>query len=142
MMKTSIKILGVNFANSILDNSKWDEISDDIVKKIRIWNRVRLFERGNRKPNPFIQTVVHLTLGRICTIRKYTEKEYTISSGTRKMTFQMPSSTLHFDEWSRYFRDRDTIELSKNKMDSEFIKSQQCSLKKSHAVSIKLNSEL
>ena len=59
MMKTSIKILGVNFANSILDNSKWDEISDDIVKKIRIWNRVRLFERGNRKPNPFIQTVVH-----------------------------------------------------------------------------------
>ena len=54
----------------------------------------------------------------------------------------MPGSTLHFDEWTRYFRDRDTIELSKNKMYSEFIKSQQCSLKKSHAVSIKFNSEL
>ena len=84
MMKTSIKILGVNFANSILGNFKWDKISDDKVEKIRIWNRVRFFERGNRKPNPFIQTVVHLTLGQICTIRKYTEKEYTISSGTGK----------------------------------------------------------
>ena len=33
MMKISIKILGVNFGNSILDNSKWDKISDNIAKK-------------------------------------------------------------------------------------------------------------
>ena len=29
----SIKILEVNFGNSILDNSKWDKISEGIAKK-------------------------------------------------------------------------------------------------------------
>ena len=42
MLKISIKILGVNFGNSILDKSKWDKISDGIAKKIHIWKRVRL----------------------------------------------------------------------------------------------------
>ena len=60
-----------------------------------------------------------------------------IFSGTGKnMTSQTPSSTLHFDKWTRYFRYRDTIKLSKNKMDKKVIKFQQCSLEKSHAVSI------
>ena len=54
----------------------------------------------------------------------------------------MPSSTLHFNEWIMHFRRRDTIKLSKNKIDLKFIKSQQCSLEKSHAVSTELNSEL
>ena len=42
MMKIFINIFGVNFGNSILDNSKWDKIIDDIAKKIHTWNRVRL----------------------------------------------------------------------------------------------------
>ena len=29
----SIKILGVNFGNSIFDNSNWDKISEDVIKK-------------------------------------------------------------------------------------------------------------
>ena len=29
----SIKILEVNFGNKILDNSKWDKISENITKK-------------------------------------------------------------------------------------------------------------
>ena len=58
------------------------------------------------------------------------------------MTSQIPSSNLHLDDWTRYFRHRDTIKLSKNKMDSKVIKSHQCSLEKFHAVSIELNSEL
>ena len=33
MMTISIRILGVNFGNSILDNSNWDKISDGIAKK-------------------------------------------------------------------------------------------------------------
>ena len=33
-----IKILGVNFGNSVLDNSSWDKISEDITKEIHIWN--------------------------------------------------------------------------------------------------------
>ena len=45
--------------------------------------------------------------------------------------------------WARYFGHRDTIKLSKNKMDSKVIKSYQCSMEKCHGVSsIELNSEL
>ena len=33
LSKFSIKTFGVNFGNAILDNSNWDEISEDITKK-------------------------------------------------------------------------------------------------------------
>ena len=33
MITIFIKILGVNFCNSILDNSKWDKISESIPYK-------------------------------------------------------------------------------------------------------------
>ena len=60
------------------------------------------------------------------------KKEYAISSGTGKnRTSQTVSSTLH------YFTvlDRQKIKLDKNKMDSKFIKSCQCSLlERSHAL--------
>ena len=79
----------------------------------------------------------------MCTIPKYTKPEYTISSGTGKhTTSKTPSSTLHLDNWTRYFRYRHTIKLSKSKMDSKIIKYNQCFLEKSHAVSTELNSEL
>ena len=67
-----------------------------------------------------------------------------ISSRTRKSTTsQTPSSALHLDDWTRrYFRHRDTIKLSKNKMDSKVIKPHQCSVEKCYAVSVELNSEL
>ena len=32
MVEISIKILEVNFGNSILDNTKWDEISNSVAK--------------------------------------------------------------------------------------------------------------
>ena len=81
-------------------------------------------------------------IGQICTIPKYTKKEYMISCRTGKSTnSKTPISTLHLDDWSRYFRHRDSIKLSKNKLYSKFIKSHQCSLEKSHSVSIELNSE-
>ena len=54
----------------------------------------------------------------------------------------MPSSNLHLDDWTRYFRHRDTIKLSENKMDSKVIKSLQYSLEKSHDVPIEFNSEI
>ena len=82
MTKIPIKIPEVNFGNSILDNSKWDKIRDGIAKKIHSWNSVRLSEKG---------VIVNETLlcklwciGQICTIPKYTKKEYTNSSGTGK----------------------------------------------------------
>ena len=66
------------------------------------------------------------------------KKEYAISSGTGKnRTSQTVSSTLHLEGQARYFTvsDRHKIKLDKNKMDSKFIKSHQCSLlERSHAV--------
>ena len=57
------------------------------------------------------------------------------------MTSQILSSALHLDDWTRYFRQ--TQLNSKKKKDSNVIKSpDQCSLEKSHAVLIELNSEL
>ena len=116
----SIIILGVNFGNSILEQN--------YTKNVHIWNRVRLSLRSKK-------IIVNQTLlsklwyiGQNWTIPKCTKKEYTISSGTGKNTIsQTSSSTLHLDNWIRHFK------LSK---------SNQCSLEKSHAVSIKLNSEL
>ena len=138
----SSKILGVNFGNCIVDNSKWDKISECIVKNPYLEQSETLFERqkDNHEPTPLIQTVeqrLNLYYSKIY------QKEYTISSGTGKNTAsQTPSSAVHLDDWIRYFRHRDAIKLSKNKMDSKLIKSNQFSMEKSHAVSIELNSEL
>ena len=66
------------------------------------------------------------------------KKEYAISSGTGKnRTSQTVSSTFHLEGQAKYFTvlDRHKIKLDKNKMDSKFIKSHQCSLlERSHAV--------
>ena len=46
---------------SIHDNSKWDNISEGIVKSPYLDHSETLFEtlKYNGKPNPLIQTVVH-----------------------------------------------------------------------------------
>ena len=35
----SIKIFGVHFGNSVLDNSNWDKISHSLTKKLHMWGR-------------------------------------------------------------------------------------------------------
>ena len=60
----------------------------------------------------------------------------------KNTTSQAPSSSFHLEGWIRYFIHRHSIKLSKIKMDSKVIKCHQCSLERSHAASIKLNSEL
>ena len=45
MVKISIKILEVNFGNSILDNTKWDEISNSVAKNPYLEQSETLFER-------------------------------------------------------------------------------------------------
>ena len=84
MIKIFIKILGVNLGNSILNNFKWDKLSKGIAKIIRIWNSVKLFLRDKK-------IIVNQTLlsklcyiGQTCTVQKYTNEQYTISSGTGK----------------------------------------------------------
>ena len=77
-----MKILGLNFGNSILDISKWDKKSNGIANKIHICNRVRLSLKGVMV-NQILSSKLW-NIGQICTIPKYAKKEYTISSGTRK----------------------------------------------------------
>ena len=45
MILISIKILGVNFGNSIHDNSKWGKISESIAKNPYLEQSETLFER-------------------------------------------------------------------------------------------------
>ena len=137
MIKTSINILGVNFGNSILDNSKSDKISEGIAKEIHIWNRVGFSLRGKNIIDNQTFLFKLWCIGQICTIPKHIKKEYTIFT-----TSQTPSSSHHLDECTWCFRHKDTIKLSKNKMDPKVIKYHLCSLGKSHAVSIEFNSEL
>ena len=56
----SIKILPVNFATSIFNNSNWDKLSEGIIKNPNLGHSETLHERwkDNRKPDPLIQTVV------------------------------------------------------------------------------------
>ena len=60
----------------------------------------------------------------------------------KNTTSKTPSSTPHFDEWTRCFGHRDKNKLTKNKMDSKVIKTQKCSPEKSHALLNEPNSKL
>ena len=55
-----LKNLVVNFGNFILENSNWDKIGEDIIKKSISTTSKTLFERqkDNRKPNPNCSTYV------------------------------------------------------------------------------------
>ena len=136
MTLISIIILAVNLGDSILDNSKWGKISEDIAKIIHSWNRVRLCLRGKKKVVNQTLSYKLWLIGQICSIPKYTKKEYMISFETGKKRV-LPDIQLNspLDEWTRYFIHREQIKLSKNKMDSRAIKSHQFSLEKPHVVS-------
>ena len=45
IVKISIKTLEVNFGSSILDNKKWDEISNSVAKSTYLEQSETLFER-------------------------------------------------------------------------------------------------
>ena len=71
----SIKLLGINLGNFILDNCIWDKISENIPKKIHIWNRIRLSLRGNKMIINQILLSKLWYIGQIYTIPKYIKKE-------------------------------------------------------------------
>ena len=64
-------------------------------------------------------------IGQIYTIPnilKWKLEEYTISSGTEKsMASQASSSVLHLEGWTRYFKHKHSIKLSKNEINSKVI---------------------
>ena len=142
MTKISIKILGVNFCNSILDNSKCNKINDDIAKK-----SISGSEWDSLKGVIVSQTLLSKLwcIGQIWIFQNTPKKNiwFPLEQEKNATSLTCSSTLLHFKKWTRYFsHHRDTIKLTKNKMDSKVFKSQQCSLEKSHAVSIELNSEL
>ena len=58
-------------------------------------------------------------------------KEYMVSSGSGK----------NMKGWTKYFRHKHSIKISKNKLDSSVTKSHQLSLKRFSTVSIELNTK-
>ena len=100
MVTNFIKILGVKLDNSILNNSNWDKISEGIMKKIHILNRMRLFLIGKKIIINQILLSKLRYIGQIYTIPKYIGrklKEYRISSGTGKA--QPPKHLAQLSIW-------------------------------------------
>ena len=112
----SIKILGVHFVNSVLDNNNWDIING---KKKKIGTKVTLFEREKINVKQILSSKLWY-MGQISTIikniKEKTKKEHTNSSVTtkKKETSQAPSSGLHLEGWARYFRHRCSVKLFQN----------------------------
>ena len=118
------------------------------LAKTHIWKRLRLSLRGkNIIRNQILISKLwyqrpDLYYSKI--LKRKLKKEYAIYSGTGKnRASQTVRSILHLEGQARYFTvlDRHKIKLDKNKMDSKFIKSHQCSLERSHAVLTEINSE-
>ena len=74
---------------------------------------------------------------------KKEKKIYNILWNRKKYTLLDTTITLHLEGQTRCFTvlDRQTIELPKNKLDSKFTKSQQCSLEGSHVVLTEIDPE-
>ena len=129
----SIKILKVNFGNSILHNSKWHEISNSIAKK-SLYGTVRLSLKGKKgnckQPYRLLQVLMHrpnLYLAQNISGR-ILKKEHTASSGTRKR--QPPRHLAKLSIW-RGGLDIFEIDPQLNyiiRMYLKVIKSQQCSV--------------
>ena len=65
-LQFSIKILGVHFGNSVIDNSNWNKISHTLTKKNQYLEQS--YEKKKCKSNPLIQIWY---LGQIETIPKF-----------------------------------------------------------------------
>ena len=120
-----IKILAANFGNYILDNSNLDKISEGIIKEIHIWNRVRISLKGktiivnqtllSKLWYMYILLLMYILLQNIS--KKKLKKTQFSLNRKQSATSQAPSSTLHLEGWTRYFRHGHLIKLSRNKID-------------------------
>ena len=89
-LQLSIKLTGLHFGNSVLDNSNWDKVSHSLTKKQYLEQSKTLFEmkkKKNCKPNPLTQTLVfrsNIYYSKIYQKGNW-KKQYKISSGTNKI---------------------------------------------------------
>ena len=107
--------IGVGAPPKKINTSNWMQLS--LEWKIK----------ENCKPNSLIQTLVYRS-------NTYYSKIY--QKGNWKNI-----STLHLEVWTRYFRHRYLIKLSRISMDLKIIKLQQRSLERSRAVLIELKEQ-
>ena len=138
--------LKVKVLSSTLFIKIWLEAQPTMIiqgqQKNHIWNRVRLSLRGkilSETKSLFPSYDSHRpNLHNFKISKKKLKKVYAVFSGTGKNRIsQKVSSNLHLEGQARYFTvfNRHKIKLDKNKMDSKFTKSHQCSLpERSHAV--------
>ena len=71
----SNKTLGAHFGNSLLHNLNWVKISQSLAKKIKIWNRVQLFEMKKKRIVNQILLSKLWYVGRIYNILKFIIKK-------------------------------------------------------------------
>ena len=109
----SIKILGVHFANSVLDNSNWDKINHSLPKKNHYLKQTATLSWMKKKKKKKIVNQILLSKRR--------------SNGQSSKTYQKGnsknnSSTLHLEMWTRYFRHKYSIKLCRTYMDLKIFK--------------------
>ena len=104
---------------------KWRREVGVPPKKINISNRVQLSlgwkKKENCKPNSLIHALVYRS-------NIYYSKIY------QRENWKNNSSTLHLEVWTKYFRNRYSIKLSRTSMNLKIIQPHQCSLERYHAV--------
>ena len=101
-----------------LNNSNWNKISEGIIKTIHIWYRVKLYLRGKKIIVNQILLFKLWYIGQLYPIPKYIKYEieriYNFLLNGKNTTSQAPNSTIYLEGWTRYFRHRHSIKLSKN----------------------------
>ena len=141
-----IKILGINFGNSIFDNSNWDKISEGIIKTIHIWKRMRLSLRRKKIiVNQILLSKLWYT-GQIYIFPKYIKKKiekiYNFLWNGKNAVSQTPSSTLSIWRGRLSILEIDTqLKYLKIKWIQRLSNSTSASLERSHTVLIEPNSE-
>ena len=101
----SIKILGIHFGNSALDNTNWDELSHSLTKKINIWNSSLWDEKKNCKPNRLMHSLVYSSntyYSKIYQKRNWKNNTKEIKKNNRKFSLKEkwpPRHVAHLSIW-------------------------------------------
>ena len=96
-LQFSIKILGVNFGHSFLNNFDWDKTS--IINRIHIWNRAKVSLRGKKR---IAYQILSSKLWYIYTIAKYRKKKLKDFLWNRKKS-DLSGTYNHFHNILRIF---------------------------------------
>ena len=117
---TKIKLINQGKWNSPIDNSNWDKISEGIIKKIHIWNIMRLSFKGKKI------IVNQILSSKLC----YIGQIYIFLWNGKKLPRHLAQLFIWRVALARFVRHKHSIKFSKLKMYSKVVKSHQCSLER------------